>query len=340
MLNTTENLHLSVSVIIQNLYNIQKHIARNTKKLFWCLLLFCTVQVSFSQDSIVLESSISEKKLIKFEEHFFEAITQKAINNYQNAIDNLEECNTILPNNKAVLFELSKNYYYLNKLPEALIYGEEAISQDKDNVWILEHLVTVHKKNRNFDEAIIIQQKIAEKHPKKKSALVFLYLQNDNREAALKVLDQLAEAKMLDSRLRTIRKSMLLVKSDPPRRLNEVPKTDNDKQDLKILFEKEKSFKVLTDLLDELDKENSELLLNYSERGMNLFPAQPIVYLMNGKALNKNKQFKKAIESLENGIDFVIDDKSLENRFYNELIKAYKALGDDKNVHKYQKKRT
>jgi predicted Zn-dependent protease len=143
---------------------------------------------------------------------------------------------------------------------------------------------------------------------------------------------------MLDPRLRAIRKSMLIVKN-PPRPLTQVPKTQNPKLDLETLFEKDKSFKTLTDLLNQLDKENSTRLLSYSEKGMSLFPAQPIVYLMNGKALNKNKEFKKAIESLENGIDFVIDDKSLENRFYNELIKAYKALGDSKNVNKYQKKR-
>ncbi|MFY7671892.1 tetratricopeptide repeat protein [Tenacibaculum sp. MEBiC06402] len=327
-------------VIIQNLHNIQKQTLHpNISKFYWCLLLFFVTQFSFGQDSIVLESSVSEKKLIQFEEHFFEAITQKAIDNYQNAIDNLEECNILLPNNKAVLFELSKNYYYLNKLPEALLYAQEALNLEKDNLWMLEHLVKIHKKNRNFDEAIIVQQRIAEKHPKKKRALVFLYLQNDNREGAIKILDQLAEAKMLDSRLRTIRKSMLLVKTKPPRPLRQAPKTNGTKEDLKLLFEQKKSFKVLTELLDELDKENNTLLLNYSERGMSLFPAQPIVYLMNGKALNKNKQFKKAIESLQNGIDFVIDDKSLENRFYNELIKAYKALGDSKNVNKYQKKR-
>ncbi|CAL2062047.1 hypothetical protein [Tenacibaculum sp. 190524A05c] len=338
MQNITENLPLSVSVIIQSLYNIKNKFNLNTNVYYWCLLLLFSAHFSFGQDSIVLESSISEKKMIKFEEHFFEAITQKAIDNYENAIDNLEECNEILPNNKAVLFELSKNYYYLNKFPEALIYGDKALKLEQDNVWILEHIVNIHKKNRNFDDAIIVQQKIAEKHPKKKRALVFLYLQNNNRSAAMEVMNQLAEAKMLDSRLRSLRKRMQNI-AKKGSNSTAVKTTSNGKKDLKILFEKEKSFSVLTDLLAELDKEDNELLLNYSERGMSLFPAQPIVYLMNGKALNKNKQFKKAIESLQNGIDFVIDDKSLEKRFYNELIKAYKALGDTKNVNKYQKKR-
>ncbi|AUC16713.1 hypothetical protein BTO06_16860 [Tenacibaculum sp. SZ-18] len=323
-------------MIIQNLYNTQQNNTLNTNILRWCLLIFFISQFSFAQDSIVLDASVSEKKMLKFEEFFFEAITEKAINNYQKAIDYLEECNTILPNNKAVLFELSKNYYYLNKTPEALIYGEEALSQEKDNLWILEHIVAIHKKNRNFPDAIKTQKIIAKKFPKKKRALVFLHLQNNDRQSAIRLLDELAEAKMLDSRLRAIKRSMFPMAKT--RKLEAITQ-NTKKENLKTLFKKNKSFQVLTKLLDSLDKENDASLLIYSEQGLSLFPAQPIVYLMNGKALNKNKQFKKAVESLQNGIDFVIDDKALTNRFYNELIKAYQGLGDSKNVNKYQKKR-
>jgi len=59
---------------------------------------------------------------------------------------------------------------------------------------------------------------------------------------------------------------------------------------------------------------------------------------MKGKALNKQTAYKKAIKSLQNGIDFVIDDIPTEKMFYNELLNAYKGLGDAKNVYKYQKK--
>ncbi|CAM1342172.1 tetratricopeptide repeat protein [Tenacibaculum amylolyticum] len=292
---------------------------------------------SYAQDSIVLESSISEKKQINFEQYFFDAITQKAIYNYQKAIDYLEECNAIIPDNKAVLFELSKNYYFLNKLPEAIIYGNKALELEANNVWILEHLVNVYKKSRNFEAAIAIQQKLGERFPKKKRPLVYLHLQNNDRNSAKKVLEELATAKLLNSRLRSLRTKILRIGTPtPPKKLTTSKTTVRN--NLEERFEKEKSFTNLSDLLVKLDKDGNNSLLGYSEQGISLFPAQPFVYLMNGKALNKNKQFKKAIESLQNGIDFVIDDQQLENHFYNELVKAYKALGDTKNVNKYQKK--
>ncbi len=287
-----------------------------------------------AQDSIVLASNIEEKKNIDFEEKFFNAITQKAINNYQKAIENLEECNALIPNDKAILFEFSKNYFFLNKLPEALEYGNQALLKDPENIWLLEHLVSIYKKDRNFNKAIDIQKKIGDKNPQKKGALVYLYLQNSDRKSAKKVLKELSDDKLLTPRLRSLSKQLYRKKEKPKATRN----LTNSNNGLRQLFEEKKSFPLLTKLLTKLDKENHKDLLVYSEKGISLFPAQPMVYLMNGKALNKEKKHKKAIESLQNGIDFVIDNNLLEKQFYSEIVKAYKALGDSKNVNKYQRK--
>ena len=83
---------------------------------------------------------------------------------------------------------------------------------------------------------------------------------------------------------------------------------------------------------------NTNVLLSYSNVGLELFPAQAFVYLMNGKALNQNKDFKKAIEQLTNGIDFVIDDTTLEADFYDELAKSYNGLGNSKEAIKNKNK--
>ena len=287
----------------------------------------------FSQDSLVLESNIAEKNQLKFQEHFFEALTQKAIKNYQKAIQELEECNGIFPNEKAVLFEFSKNYLNLKKTPEALIYINEALNKEPDNIWLLEHLVAIHKKDRNYTEAIFIQEKIAKDYPMKKQQIVYLHLKNKDETAAKEVLAELAEAKLLNSRLRRIRENLTKPKT--------VVKADANtiiKGSLKEEFEKNKSYSTLKKLLEKLDKENNTELTTYSDKGMNLFPAQPYVYFMHGKALNKEKKHKKALSSLQNGIDFVIDDIPMEKKFYAEILNAYKGLGDTKNITIYQNK--
>ncbi len=301
--------------------------------------LFCTLLFFFSfflnaQDSIVLNASIAEKKTLEFEQFFFDAITEKAINNYKKAIEKLEECNSIIPNNKAVLFELSKNYFSLNKITEALEYGNQALELDKGNIWILKHLVATHRKGRNFSSAIDFQKMVATINPKEQRALVYLHLQNNDRKSAENLLDKLAEAKLLDARLRSLRSKIMDNDKTPKIAENKTKRN----QSLKSRFNKEKSYPVLVELLSKLDQQNDTELLPFSEKGITLFPAQPLMYLINGKALNKYKQYKKAIESLQNGIDFVIDDSKLEHLFYNELLKAYTALKDTKNINKYQKK--
>ena len=288
----------------------------------------------FAQDSIVLEASISEKKQLSFQEHFFDAITQKAIKNYQNAIVSLEECNAIIPKEKAVLFELSKNYLKLNKTPEALEYINEALTVDSENIWLLEHLVAIHKKDKNYDDAIEAQYKIANNYPEKKQEVVYLLIKKGDKKTALSVIEELADAKMLNGRLRRMRANLTKPKNTKPK----VNTKTVEKGSLKEQFLKDKSFTTLKQLLQKLDKENSTELLEFSNQGMNLFPAQPLVYLMHGKALNKQKQFKKALNSLQNGIDFVIDDATTEKQFYKAMIVAYKGLGDTKNASKYQNK--
>lgn len=329
-------------MIIRNLHNFLKNKQQETSLLFFSRLvsfvIFCLISFNHvtAQNSVNSQEKVAEKTNLEFQEHFFKAITEKSINNYQNAISSLDECNLLIPNNKAVLFELSKNYSKLKKYPEAIEYAKLALTKDAENVWILEHLVKTYKKIYAFNKAIKVQEKIILKHPKRKKHLVFLHLQNNDRNAAKKVLKELENAKMLNHRLRQIKAN--LEKRNKPKVIAKKQVITADFKNLKRAFEKDKSYKSLESLLTYLDAKNAPELLKYSEQGMELFPAQPFVYLMNGKTLNKQNSYKKAIESLKNGIDFVIDNAKVEAKFFKELIKAYNGIGDTKNAKKYEKK--
>ena len=317
-------------------FNLDNRVKIKVSLLFALILCFYYTPI-FAQDSIVLDASISEKKNLNFQDYFFDALTQKGIKNYQKAISSLEECNSIIPNEKAVLFELSKNYLFLNQNPEALEFVNDALKIEADNLWLLEHKVKVLKKLQTFEEAIETQYKIAEKYPKKKREVVYLHLKNKDNASALKVINELADAKLLDARLRRVQKNLTKPKKVSNSSKKVVNQTTN-KGSLKDEFNKTKSYDSLKKLLVDLDKNKNPELLAFSEQGMALFPAQPYVYLMNGKANNTKGNFKEALKSLENGIDFVIDDDQLEKQFYTEMIIAYKGLGDSKNAVKYQKK--
>lgn len=293
------------------------------------LLFFLISLKSYTQDSLSVAIDFTEEKELKFQQFFFTALSQKSIGNYQKAIENLESCNQILPNNKSVFFEFSKNYLYLNNTPLAKEYINRAIIQDSKNIWMQKHLVKVLEKENNFFEAIKIQQKIIVLNPKENKNLILLYLKNKDYKKALSFIKTLEEDNLLSSDLKKIKER--LEKTN----YSETQKVKVSK-DIYKRFETEKTYTLLKQILL-ATKDNSVLLLKYSKEGVALFPAQPFVYLINGSTLNVNREFKKALEILQNGIDFVIED-AMEALFYKEMALAHKGLNNKVEERRYMEK--
>ena len=59
-----------------------------------------------------------------------------------------------------------------------------------------------------------------------------------------------------------------------------------------------------------------------------IYPSQPHFYYYSGLANNQLKQYKKAVDLLEMGMDFVVDDLKLEINFNLQLGEAFNGLGD------------
>ena len=84
-----------------------------------------------------------------------------------------------------------------------------------------------------------------------------------------------------------------------------------------------------------IESANFEKLAKVSEDQMHLFPTQPQLYYYNGLANNQLKNYKKAKDTLESGIDFVLDDVALEINFNIQLGEAFSGLGDVKKKELY-----
>lgn len=67
-----------------------------------------------------------------------------------------------------------------------------------------------------------------------------------------------------------------------------------------------------------------------SEEMIATFPSQPEFYFYNGLSNNQLKQFKKAKEILEMGMDYVVDDVTAEINFNLQLAESYNGLGNMK----------
>lgn len=98
-------------------------------------------------------------------------------------------------------------------------------------------------------------------------------------------------------------------------------------------------FKLIKDvLLLELDIKDYNAVITDSERALELYPAQPILYLVKGVAQNNSGEPKKAIDNLEMGLDFLIDNPSMKADFYSQLSLAYKALNNISKSETFAKK--
>ena len=291
---------------------------------------------SFSQDSIPnakeIAKEIAEENNIKFQEYFFKSLSEKSIKNYQLAIENLEECNTISPNNKTIYFELSKNYLLLNKTSEATQYINKALLLEPTNTWILLHLVAIQKKERNYQKAIKTQLTIVQQKPKQRSELIWLYYLNSEYTKALSLIYMVEKETGLTTRLNQLKVKLELKNKPIALKVNK----DSLTQLITDYEANKPSFSKLKKILTLAINENTEVFYKYSSLAIDLYPAQPFAYLSRGKALQLQKKHQQAIDVLEIGIDFVIENSLLEFQFYTTLVKAYTSLNNPKKVLEYK----
>ncbi|WP_353777059.1 tetratricopeptide repeat protein [Winogradskyella sp. 3972H.M.0a.05] len=105
------------------------------------------------------------------------------------------------------------------------------------------------------------------------------------------------------------------------------------------LLQKPNDFALLKNiLLLQVDLGNNEDVVKRSNEAIELYPAQPLLYLVNGVAQNKLNQSDKAIEMLETGLDFIIDDIKMEADFYQQLSLAYKQNNNNAKSQAFAKK--
>ncbi|WP_339622719.1 tetratricopeptide repeat protein [uncultured Winogradskyella sp.] len=98
-------------------------------------------------------------------------------------------------------------------------------------------------------------------------------------------------------------------------------------------------FKLIKDvLLLQLDIADFKAVISDSEAAIELYPAQPILYLVNGVANNKLNNSAAAIDYLEMGLDYLVENLKMEADFYSELSIAYKTINNITKSEAFAKK--
>lgn len=405
----------------------------------------------------------------EFQELFFEALKQKAIENYDRAVDALLKCIDIDDSKSVLYFELGKNYKHLKNFGEAEDAFRKAINKEPSNEWYLDELYDVYYQQRDYDKAIKTVKQLVKHHPDYKEDLAALYLRIKKYNLALNLLDEIDEKQGVSVSRDRMRNQIYnatgrskdrienledRVESNPDKEANylaliyrysesgdkdkafETAKTllkinpesqlvhlalykfylDDNNADKAVASMKkvlngtktppDAKFKVLTDfirfvgknpdyeddlleatsLFSETDngKTNVEIAQYYLQKGnkqqalkyyetalqyerdnfgvirnvlllyidlkeyqraadksaeaIDKYPAQPVLYLVSGVSLNSLDKPEKAIEVLNEGIDYIIDDNKMLSDFYKQLSTAYSKTNNNSKAEQFAKK--
>ena len=88
----------------------------------------------------------------------------------------------------------------------------------------------------------------------------------------------------------------------------------------------------------QLELEKYKEARDLSKEMLEVFPAQPVLFLLQGIALNQLEEYREAIEILTFGLDYLIDNPRMEIDFYTQLKMAYKELGEEEKSAEFSRK--
>jgi predicted Zn-dependent protease len=259
-----------------------------------------------------------------FQESFFEALTQKGIENYDRARDALLVAQSIKPENRAVMHELSKVYLQLKDYPNAETTALDVLLLEPANPWFLEVYIKVLAVQGKPFETMAPDE--LRSHPEVGKNLVKVFYTHGQWALARKWLQKLPQNDF---------KSAYTAKLDQmaPPKPNQGIATAPEVQDAP---KKENPMQAYTTQLENLlDQGKFKEAAQVSGEALELFPAQPYLYYAKGQALLQTGKPKEAVGYLKDGLDFLLEEGPLANQLYKTLGDAYTALGDQNKANTY-----
>lgn len=199
----------------------------------------------------------------KFQEYFFEALRQKAIENYELALTALDKAELVAGSKEktaVVFFEKGKNHALLRDYVQAESFYKQVLASEGDRQDVLEHLYDLYYKQQDFDKALPVVQKLISYHDDYKEDLVNLYVHTKKYDEALALLKEL-ESIWGESDIRNALKAQIYrLTGDTAGAIEEIEqKIDdnpgNEKEYLNLIFlyseqgDKEKAFETAQQLL-------------------------------------------------------------------------------------------
>lgn len=247
---------------------------------------------------------------------------------------------------------------------------EEAIKKNPKYEQNYIDLIVLYSSFNQEDKAFEVAKQLEKEIPNSDWAhvsLIKFHLNNNDGTNASKSMFKVLENDKIDLKIKhRIFNEFLIFAIKNPTFFNDVdtaiPYFDNDREiavakevakffwkkgDLeKAIYYYEKAIKKNPEDIESVDyyleviyqKQDFQLLVKKATDFTEVYPTQASYYFYAGFGHNQLKNFKKAKELLENGLEFVVENKTLEANFYKELIISCENLNDTAKKQLYSNK--
>lgn len=303
------------------------------------LLLFSFEAPAQKKENVVMEVSQDDLGNVSdsFQEHFFEALKQKAIENYDRAIKELAQCLAIDPSKPVVYLELGKNHNALGEYAQAATYLEKAREQVPQNLAVLEELYNTYYLSQEFGKALGVVKDLVKIDETYSEDLANLYLLNEKYDEALDLLDEL-ERKWGASTYRTQLRHQVYSRTnnvedqigDLQERVEDNPADEKNYLNLIFVYSEqgdvEKAFETARELLEknpESELVHLALYKFYLSDGMIEEAVNSMKVLVGSREIDELTKY----QALNDFLMFVSDNPSLED----DLVEIVRIFSENEN---------
>jgi tetratricopeptide (TPR) repeat protein len=339
----------------------------NKQRWYWNGLYDVYYQTKDFQKSIPIV-----EKLIEFDANMKEDLVSLYMNTNQHAkalelLNNMESSSKLTRTMEFYKLRLQETNKLAKPQKEQL---EDAIKKnpkvEQNYIDLIVFYTNLNQEEKAFEVAKQLEKEIPSSDWAHVS-LVKFHLNNNDGENASKSMFKVLENDRMDLKIKhrvfneflifAVKNSTYLKEIDKA-----IPYFDNDKEinvakevakffwkknDLeKTAYYFEKGLKKNSDDIDAMElylevliqKQDFLLVTKKSEEYLESFPTQSGFYFYAGLGYNQLKEYKKAKNNLENGLDFVVENPSLEANFYKQLIISCENLNDNAKKQVYTNK--
>jgi len=313
------------------------------------------------------------KKLIPIDESYRQDLANLYLLNedYDQALELLDKLDSQLGAN-SYRNSLRRQIFARTNNTDAQIENlQQGIAQNPDVEQNYLNLIYIYSENGDDEEAFKVAQELLETNPGSSLAHLALYkfyLNKGDTEAAVASMKIVFENEEIDteSKFKVLNDFLNFVQENPAYEedLIEVAGKLSEWEDTPELYEqlggyylkknnREEALKFFelglkqdpenfeltkNTLLLQLESQQYESAKNLSKDALEGFPSQPMLYLFQAVALNKLMEFEAAEESLQEGLDYLIEDRLLEIDFYTQLFISYTGMKNADKAEEYRRR--